>query len=77
MNKQEIIQKLDSFYPDLIIDGDRLYLDSEHLLTYLTIKDQMIFRFGEDGHEVCYPNIDSMEKIVEVWAEFVDYVSAY
>lgn len=77
MNKQDQVRWFSGFCPSIEIDGDKIYLDRDHLLVYLEPKDGMI-TLGSEIHDaratwlIGNYNYDTQEKLIAIWSEFMD-----
>ena len=83
MTREEIIKALNNFCSLIILEGDRIYAENTTPLVWMEITDREItvvrenprisaeWLLGEDDAlRQRFENIDSIEKIVEVWGVF-------
>lgn len=74
MNKQEILQFLDGFCPDITVDNQRYVHINNNFLCGLEIMDNAIVLFYPHyNKEKCelYSNIDNYDDITDIWSEFL------
>lgn len=77
MEKQEIIRRLFGLCPTMELDGDKIYLDRDHLLVYLEPSDGKIMMSSEIHRaKVTYligeDNFEMWDKLMAIWAEFIE-----
>lgn len=83
MTREEIIKALNNFCSLIILEGDRIYVENTTPLVWMEIADREItvgrenprisaeWLLGQDDTlRQRFENIDSIEKIVEVWGVF-------
>jgi hypothetical protein len=78
MTKQEITHWFSGFCPTIEIDGDKIFLDGDHLLVSLEPKDDRITLHSEI-HDVRATYIigkydyETVDKLIAVWGEFMNF----
>jgi hypothetical protein len=90
MNKQEIIRSLFGFCDELILDGDKIYLEHTTPLVWLEIDDGSItvgrenprlsaewLAGNDDSIRQVFENITDIEDIVCVWGVFQETLDEY
>ena len=76
MDKQEIKRWYSSFCPECEFDGDKIYLDKDHLLVYMEILDDKV-RLVSEIHDAKMTYLiggydyETADKLIAIWGEFM------